>query len=701
MFRKRLTWFWILLTGVALVLVARLVEIQIVRADQYEDLATRMLTRPVRYLRAPRGRILDRQGRVLMSDEPSSDVSIHYAVLTGQSRSYLHAWARRLRRLGEFPNSLTTDEIAAQLRLDIADMWQRLAELTGHPVSEFIERGERIRRQVERIRAAVRVRTGVDQPVAEEFTLHPVIEDVDDEIALAIRLEMERYPWLRVVPGSRRVAHDADAVVHLLGRLGAVSQEHLEGDPLRGDKLRGLHPGDRCGITGIERVAETALRGTRGYIVEEFDGTQLERTDPVAGDDITLTIDIELQEHVLDLLAAAVEQGVSPAGGAAVVIDAATREVLALVSYPGYSYDRYHEDYDRLIRDAKGLPTRFRAVNGLYPPGSTCKAITLVGALAEGVTTEHERIHCTGYLLPDKPDQFRCWIYNRFLTTHDAAQPEGQNAEDAIRNSCNIYFYQVGGRLGPQRLCEWFARFGFGRLQGTGLIEEARGIVPTEQRLQRPLRPADAWNFAIGQGEVTATPLQVANVAATIAAGRWAPIHLIRGADGHRESAGTVIDRNAMRILRTGMWRVVNERGGTGTHARLTRDDYVMCGKTGSAQASPRPVTYRYTFEWPDGRRETVIDYLEQDALERFADEKPERVGKHAVERYPALEAGEPLPSHAWFMGFTQPADTPRGDEPQGRVYAIAVIIEYGGSGGRVAGPIAKQIAEHLLAKEE
>ncbi|MFH1748126.1 MAG: penicillin-binding transpeptidase domain-containing protein [Planctomycetota bacterium] len=702
MFRKRLTWFWILLTGVAILLTIRLVEIQVVRAAEYEELATHLLTRPVRYLRAPRGRIMDRNGQVLMSDVPSSDISVHYAVLTGQSRTYLRTWARCLRRLGEYPDTMSTDEIAAQLRLEIADMWQRLAELTGHPVSEFIERGDRIRQQVERIRVAVRANTGVDQPVAEEYTLHPVIEDVEDEIALAVRMEMEHMPWLRVVPSSRRVVYNADAVVHLIGRLGAVSQQHLEQDPLRDEELRKLHPGDRRGITGIERVAEETLRGTRGRIVEGYDRQLIERTNPLAGADLSLTIDMRLQEHVLQVLGEAVEKGVTPAGGAAVVIDVESREVLALVSYPIYGYDSYHQDYNQLIRDARRLPTRFRAVNGLYPPGSTCKAITLVGAITEGVTNAHERIHCTGHLLPDKPTQFRCWIYNHYLTTHDAAQPEGQNGEDAIRNSCNIYFYTMGGRLGPQRLCEWFSRFGLGRLQGTGLIEESPGIVPTEQRIRRHYQPYDAWNYSIGQGEVTATPLQVANVAASIAAGYWAPVRLI-----HPDSETTStpdheqpFDEQALRVLRTGMWRVVNERGATANQARLARDNYVLCGKTGSAQAAPQPIAYRYTFEWPDGRREEVIDYLEQDALSQFEGERPRRVGKHTVERYPALEASEPLPSHAWFMGYTQTAGTPRGTAPHGRNYAIAVVIEYGGSGGRVAGPVAKEIIEWLLSEE-
>ena len=714
MFRKRLTWFWILLIGVAVVLVGRLVDIQVLRAAEYEELAARLLAPSVEYLRAPRGRILDRHGRVLVSHEPSYDISIHYAVLTGQSRSYLRKVAWRLRKLGEYPDSMSLDDIATQLRLQIADMWQRLSALTGHPLSEFLERGERIRDQVARIRAGVRQRTGIDRPVKEENWLHPLIEDVNDEAALAVRLELEQYPWLSVVPSSRRVAHEADAVVHLLGRLGAVSPERLEQDPLDGDPLYELHPGDRCGITGVECLAETTLRGIRGRIVKEVDGTELERLNPIIGDDVTLTIDMELQESVLGLLAEAIDgqdqdgkpRLTWPAGGAAVVIDVATREVLALVSYPVYHHDSFSDDYERLIRDAKRLPTRFRAVNGLYPPGSTCKVITLVGALTDGVTSEHERIHCTGHLLPGKPNMFRCWIYNQFQTTHDITRnPDGLNAAEAICNSCNIYFFKMGGRLGPQRLCEWFTRFGFGRLQGTGLIEESPGLVPTEGRIRRSYQKSDAWNFSIGQGEVNATPLQVANVCATIASGYWAPVRLVRemeSTDGDPfDLERTEFEPDVMRILRSGMWCVVNDRRGTAyRRARLDRKDYVLCGKTGSAQAPPRSVTYRYTFEWPDGRRENVEAYLEADALQRFEGEKPKRVGKHTVKRYPVLPSGE-LSAHAWFMGYTQPATTPVGEAPTEQVYAIAVVVEYGLSGSRAAGPVAKKIAEWVVENYE
>jgi cell division protein FtsI/penicillin-binding protein 2 len=713
MFRRRLTWFWILLTALACALIARLVDIQALHAEEYRDLAARMLTQPVRYLRAPRGSILDRNGRVLVSHEPSFDISVHFAVLTGQSSEYLHALARELRRRGEYPESMSLDEIAGRLRLQIAATWQRLSELTGRPVSEFIERGEEIRQQVARIRMAVRRRTGIDQPVAEEsdplLAMHPLIEDVDHETALKVRLELEAYPWLSVAPGSRRVAHDADAAVHLLGRLGAVSRERQQEDPLAGDELRRLRAGESCGITGVERLAETTLRGTRGRIVEELDGTPVERSEPVAGRDVELTIDMELQEFVLAALRDAVEgtettAGVPYASGAsAVVLDVATREVLALVSYPPYGYERFDEDYDGLVRDARRTPLRFRAVSGLYPPGSTCKAITLVGALSEGETTPEERIHCTGHLLPELENQFRCWIYNDYRTTHDARQPEGQRGEDAIRNSCNIYFYKLGGRLGPERLCNWFSTFGLGRLQGTGLIEEAPGVVPTERWLRanqrRGFERSDPWNWSIGQGEVAATPLQIANVGATIASGHWAPVRLLRDAPPAPADQIVKLPPDALRVLRTGMWRVVNENG-TGKAAKLKSDRYVLCGKTGSAQAVPTPVRYRYIFEWPDRQRETREAYLEEDAAASFGAERPRCIGRRTSARFPELEEGESI-AHAWYMAYTQPASTPRGAAPQGPVYAISTVIEFGGSGGRVAGPVVKKIAEYLLEREQ
>lgn len=707
MFRRRLTWFWVLLTGLALVIVARLCQIQVVQAGEYQRLADRILTRRPDYIPAPRGAILDHSGHVLLIDEPTADICIHYGALTVPPQAdYLLEAARALKRRGDYPSDARLSDIAAHLPVEIEEMWWQLSGLTGIPQPELRASARQVVARVQRWRAAS------GQPVIrEERQLLPVIEGIRNAVAVDVRLKMGRYPWLRVVPSARRVARDADAVAHVLGRTGAASPELLAADPLRGDELRGLRAGDRCGVSGIERLAETSLRGQRGRILMDYEWQERERSEPIAGHDVHLTIDLPLQKYVVERLEEAVGQLPERlrAGAAAVVIDVATREVRALASYPSYRYDDFDADYAALQRDARRLPLLFRAVQAQYPPGSICKAITLVGGLTEGVITPATRFHCTGHLLPDKPDRFRCWIYSQYGITHDFEEPEGQNSEDAVRNSCNIYFFRVGERLGPDRLCDWFARFGLGRTTGSGLIEESTGIVPTGEWLQRVAgrapQTSDAWNFAIGQGEVTITPLQAANVAATIAAGSWLPVRLAYDDSGHACGAPVTppvtFDEGHISVLRRGMWRVVNEPGGTAArYAALDRGDYELCGKTGSAQTVPRPITYRYTFEWLDGYREEAIAYLEDDAravLPARGDEQPRCVGRHAAERFPSLEEGERLPAHAWFMGFTQPARTPRGARPAGKVYAISVLLEFGGSGGAEAGPVAKQIAEYLL----
>lgn len=708
MFQKRLTWFWVFLSVMTLVIIARLAQIQIAEAAHYQALAERILTRRPEYVPARRGAIRDRQGAVLVRDEPGYNVSVHYGALALRE-DYLLQAARALRERGDYAADARLRDIAVQLPSQIESMWDRLAALTGLPRAELAQWADRVRARVSRWRAAAQ------QPVREEYQLLPVVENVPHEIALAIALELEEYPWLRVVPGSRRVAVDADAAVHLLGRLGAAGPERIAADPLRGDELGGLRPGDLCGTSGIEYVGEVALRGRRGRIILDYGWRERERTDPVAGHDVHLTIDMELQRHVLALLEQAVND-LRPevrAGAAAVVLDVATREVLALASYPVYEYERFNDEYDRLRADARHLPLNFRAVQAQYAPGSVCKAITLIGGLSEGVITPQTHFHCTGYLLPNQPDRFRCWIYNLNPgITHDMTDnPAGQDGESAVRNSCNIYFFRVGERLGPERLCEWFGRFGLGRTQGTGLIEETEGIVPTEAWLSDPRRPAprrhqnaDAWNYAIGQGEVTITPLQAANVAATIASGYWAPVRLAYDDTGHAFGAPPAppqsFDEAHLQVLRRGMWRVVNEPGGTAHRwAPLASRDYELCGKTGSAQTVQRVINWRFTCQWPDGRREEVVAASKPEALALFDDPKPEIVARQANERFPALLEGETVPAHAWFIGFTQPTSTPRGQRPTGRVYAISVVVEFGGSGGAVAGPVVKAIAEYLVGE--
>jgi penicillin-binding protein 2 len=711
LFEKRLRWLAVLLALLALGIVVRLIDIQIVRASELSALADAQLVGPVRYCGAARGDILDRAGRVLVRDVPSFDVCVHFAVLAGRSEPYLAAAARQMRRRGEHDRR-SAAEIVAELRHAVSETWPRLSELTGVPVAALLERGEQVRRRVERVREAVAARTGVTQPVAEEFAYHALVEGLDDATAMGVRLALERYPWIDVTPGTHRARTAPASLVHVLGRTGPATDELLERDPLADDDLRRLRAGESCGVSGVERAADVHLRGTRGRVVTDADGHETSRCEPVHGRDMYLTIDSEIQQRVLEILAAAVESSEHPSGGSAVVIDVATRDVVALVSYPVYDAEALSRDYERLRDDARRTPLRFRAVADQYAAGSVCKLITLVGGLSDGVVEETERIHCTGFLLPEKPNMLRCWIYNQYGVTHDAGDPAGQDAEHAVAHSCNIYFFRVGQRLGAERLCAWFDRFGLGRRQGSGLIEESAAINPTEEWLRRRavggrgFDQADAWNFSIGQGEITVTPLQTANVIASVAAGRWEPVYLMRDAAGVSLPASVgrsqPFDEQAVRVARRGMWRVVNERGGTAfEHATLGRPDYELCGKTGSAQATPRVLRWRYTLQWADGRRETVLATDAEQALAGFDPPKPTIVRRDVAERFPVLSAEGKLPAHAWFAGFTQLRSTPRGGAPRGQVYAIAVVIEFGGSGGHVAAPVGRQIALELLGRNE
>lgn len=712
MFERRLRWFIFVMVGLAAIIVARLVQIQVVQAAQFEALADTQLTQPTQHLRAPRGAILDRAGRVLVRDVPTYDITLHFAILSGDNARYLNAVARELRRRDKAAAAAPLAETVAELRRQVDATWRRLAELGATDLEELRERAARIRARVEAVKRVVQRSSPNVRLIREENMLHALIENVDERVALQAQIEFQDQRWLRIVPSSHRVTDGADAFAHLIGRMGLPDADRIASDRYADDPLRALDRNDRCGVSGVELLADYELRGTRGRYAENFDRTVLEHVLPTPGRNVRLTIDADVQQRVLELLGAAVERSEHPAGGAAVVIDVETRDVVALASYPTYSLARFDAEFDALRRDGRRMPLRARAISNIYPPGSTCKVITLYGGLAEGVVAENARIRCGGHFLPNDTTKFRCWIYNQYPgVTHDMRGfPNGLNASDAIRNSCNIYFFTVGDRLGLDRLGHWFSAFGFGRTAGTGLIEEAAGIVPTSEWLARNrpgeprAQPADPWNYSIGQGEVAATPLQAANVAATIAAGQWRGVHLARDETGNPlgpVDAPISFDPGRMRVLREGMWRVVNERGGTAHVARLKSEGYVLCGKTGSAQAVPLVLNTRYFFEWPDGRRETVVEASREDAERRFVDlaEPPMLVGWRAHERFPPWQEGDKLPAHAWFIGYTQPAGTPRGAVPRGKVYAISVLIEFGGSGGNVAAPIAREIAELLLAE--
>ena len=515
-------------------------------------------------------------------------------------------------------------------------MWTEVEELTGVEASELLRRQQRICRRVHAVAESVSARRGIETRIEEQETFHPIVSGLSDQEAIDLRLALEQYPWAQVCVANERIYRgNAEALCHILGILGPVTRKVVkDANNLQADVLNRYWLDDTMGYSGVERLGERILRGQRGLVREDFHGNALERIGPQPGRDLRLTIDTDLQEAILHMLADAVQSNPDARGGgaSAVVLDVETRHVLALVSYPTFDPDRRTELYRELAAQRRAAPLLARAVSATYNPGSVIKPIALAAALSAGVVSPSDKKLCTGRLFEDV-DGWHCWTHWRNLPGHGWV-----DASDAIKKSCNVYFYKIAQDVGPDRLVDWLQRFGLGRDPGTGLIEERSGIAPTrdwrEQHGRGRLRIGDARNLAIGQGDLTATPLHVANIAATVATGRWLPPTILMNDWRDRPMFILDVSEAHWRVIREGMYRAVNEPGGT-AYRTVRMEAVEVCGKTGSAQT---------------GRSDRA--------------------------------------THAWFMGFA-PYRQPK--------LAVAVVIEHGGSGGRIAGPVARQILARIL----
>jgi penicillin-binding protein 2 len=371
---------------------------------------------------------------------------------------------------------------------------------------------------------------------------------------------------------------------------------------------------------------------------------------------------------------------------------------MALVSYPSFDPRLFTKEYPRLVDDTRNRPTLFRAVAAVYPPGSVAKPVTLAAGLALNVITPQTRLHCHGYL--NKPDgRFQCWIYRKFHVSHDQKHyPNGLDAEEALQESCNCYFYQVGEMVHADRLCQWFSHFWVGPpaapglVAGTGLIEERQATIPTAawlwEKRRRPMTVGDSRNFAIGQGELGVTPIEVANMMATIASGQFMWPTIVAN-DGRQRPAWVLpLRSDQWKTIRRGLYRVVNDRNGTAyNHARM--EEITVAGKTGSAQCSRVVINHQYVVEYPDGRREKIIAKYRSEVEEtirkvpgaKIISSRPHQLWPEKAENN----------AHAWFAGFI-PGDP--GAEP---LFAIAVLVEFGESGGTRAAPVMKDVIHALL----
>ena len=563
-----------------------------------------------------------------------------------------------------------------------------------------------------------------DEPIEEEQQAHILVRDLSQAAQNRLEKLAEQLPGLTLRPGMRRVYPHGPIAAHLVGRLAKVMREDLDADPAADDRLRRYLPNDLIGREGLEALAEAALRGGRGsvYHVRLNDEVQTEqRQEPTPGRDVAATIDLDVQTalhaafgRVLSPNRAyfggdeAVEDYVrKPMPGAAVALDVETGQVLAMVSAPAFDPNTFDDDYNKLIADAVNLPLLNRATLVPREVGSTMKVITGVGGIAGGVLGPDERIECTGFLRlpwPDPADPVRqfesfgkCWTMHYFGHGHhdiplDDPHPTGfLRFDEALQRSCNVFFETVGDRLRLAGLDEWQRAFGLGEPTGVGLPERP-GRTSGDFAGDPTAARSEAWFNAMGQGEVQATPLQMAAAAAAVARrGQWVRPTLLDAAS--RESRHIDAPPAAWELAWRGMEAVVHTPAGTGT--RLDGLGFRVAAKTGSATSVPlrvrdangawRPVPFAPTNLLTDADDQGTV-------ADRTAG--AEAPWYHAMTNSAGTEfrrdekTGDLQPdSHGWCVGFA-PADDPK--------VAFAVIVDYGGSGGKGAADVAAELLAAL-----
>ncbi len=587
MFENRIrTVTWIVI-ALFLVLAGRLWQKQIIQKEHFAELAERNSIRLV-YLRAPRGIIYDRDGAILAQSAP-------------------------LFRVVAIPQEVTD-------KRRVAKRVSELLQLDEESVLKKIEAGRLIPF------SPILLATGIS---LQEIT---VIKEHQGEL-----------PGIFIETVPRRDYPHGNLAFHIVGYIGKIPAA-------RWPELReiGYRIDHIIGKYGIESLFDALLQGEDGAreVLVNVRGEKiriLSEREAIRGNDITLTIDLRLQEIV--------ERNLKGKRGSIVAIDPRSGDILALASYPTIDPNIFALPLEKekfaAIKGDHARPFFNRAISGVYPPGSVFKIITAMAGLEKGVIDNETCFYCYGVLRRGGASFF-CWHRDG----HGRV-----NVTQALAASCNIFFYEVAALLGVENI-EYFSRScGLGDLTGINLPREAKGNIPAQGERARWFL-GDIFHLGIGQGEILVTPLQMTTLVAAIANGGilYSP-RLVSEITSPRgkviESFPTFVKReltaseDTLNLIRYGMWKVVNEIMGTGRRAALP--DIEVAGKTGTAQV----VGLEFRHENEEG---IPFEF------------------RH----------------HAWFVGFA-PFKNPE--------IALTVMIEHGESGGRVAAPIAQKIFKEFFER--
>jgi len=511
-----------------------------------------------------------------------------------------------------------------------------------------------------------RIRSDIDKRKA--FAPILIHNNLDWEQVAELELNNLDLPGANIEVGQTRHYPFEDVTAHVLGYVAPISETELSKN-VYGDDPLVRSPELRVGKKGIEKNYESLLRGSAGSSQLEVNAygriiRELETDDGKPGTSLTMTLDIELQKMAMQLM-----HGQS---GSAVVMNADSGEILVLASAPGFDPNKFNngisvKDWEDLLSNAY-TPLLNKAVSGLYAPGSTFKAVTALAALDSGLVDPNYHVYCDGQIDLGNA-KFHCWKKGGHGTL---------DLTGAIRESCDVYFYDVAQKLGIDRIAETARGVGLGAATGIDIPGEKNGLIPDRrwksQRFKAGWHKGETLVAGIGQGYILTTPLQLATMTAHIVnGGRRITPHLLLGDpnkdDGVDEatdsakgegdvadnSKGIKFSKKHLQFVVEAMNQVVNAPNGTAHGARISTPGMEMGGKTGTAQVRRISMAERAT-------------------------------GVIKNENLPWKER-----DHALFIGFA-PVDKPK--------YVAAVVIEHGGGGSAVAAPIARDLLREAQKRD-
>ena len=452
-----------------------------------------------------------------------------------------------------------------------------------------------------------------------------------------IEVNITQLPGVTIEEAQRRFYPYDKFTAQLIGYVAAVNEKEL----IKSNNALLTHPDFKIGKTGIEKYFENFLRGKAGLQHVETDayGYKISNLElpssrtAIAGENLQLTIDIELQKYTHQLIKDKL--------ASVSLIDVTNGNILVLASNPTFNSNDFivgisNEDWQNLVNDP-GKPLQNKAISNNYPPGSIFKIIVALAALEDGFNPK-QKYNCNGKVKLGRR-YYHCW------------KEEGHgdmDLVDALKHSCNVYFYQMSREIGIAKIAKMANKFGLGNIINLPLLEQNKGFIPTKEWKRKVIKEhwviGDTFNSAIGQGYVQVTNIQLANLISKIASGLNIQPHIIlNNYTKNTDFSKLDINPNHLEIIRNGLFKVVNEKNGTAYYNRIKTNKYKMSGKTGTAQV----VSLEYTKDL----EQNEIDFEKR--------------------------------NHGLFIGYA-PYTKPR--------FAVSIIVEHGGSGSGSAAPIARKL---------